>query len=55
MFKRIILLCALMGTLSGCIVTPRIELSETIYFDAPMPNQTPMTFSDLLCCEQCTA
>ena len=55
MINRILLLCIALGSLTGCVVTPRVELSESLYFDAPMPNQAPMSYGDVLCCEQCSA
>ena len=55
MITRILLLCIALGSLTGCVVSPRIELSQSLYFDAPMPNQTPMSYGDVLCCEDCNA
>lgn len=49
MLVRIFLLSVALGALSGCVVTPRIEISESLYFDAPMPVQTPMSYSDIMC------
>lgn len=40
--------------LSGCIATPRIEIPERISFDYVPASVQPMSYSDLLCCEQCT-
>ncbi len=55
MFTRIITLLAMLGTLSACIATPRIELVENIEFNFTQPDQTPMSYGDLLCCYDCHA
>ncbi len=55
MLIRIIALCAAVVTLSGCIVTPRIEIAERIDFNFTPPDQKPMSYSDLLCCHECHA
>lgn len=52
--KAAFLLFALVQV-SACVATPRIELSESLYFDYVAPNQSPMNYGDLLCCEQCSA
>lgn len=49
MLSRTLLMIGLMMSLSGCIITPRIEIPEQLTFDAPMPIQTPMSYDDLLC------
>jgi hypothetical protein len=52
--KTCLLLIVLMQ-LSGCIVTPRIELPETISFDAVPPEQKALTYNDIMCCWRCNA
>ena len=54
MFLRIALILALLLPLSGCIITPRIDISEQLDFDY-VPQQPPMSYSDLLCCYDCQA
>ena len=49
------LLLVVLTQLSGCIATPRIEMSETITFDAIPPEPKTMTSNDLLCCWRCNA
>jgi hypothetical protein len=41
--------------LTACVATPRIQLAERISFNSPMPNQSPMSYNDLLCCYDCHA
>lgn len=53
--NRTLILIAILSGLSGCVVSPRIEISETLNFDAPMPDQTPLSYADLLCCYECNA
>lgn len=50
-------LIALLASLaiSGCVAVPRVEIQETLSFDYEMPDQTPMSYNDLLCCYQCHA
>jgi hypothetical protein len=43
------MMCVALVSLTGCVVTPRIEISESLYFDAPMPDQVPMSYSDVMC------
>ncbi len=54
MKTKIFALTALLS-LTGCMITPRIEMAETLHFDYVTPNMTPMSYSDLLCCYDCTA
>lgn len=49
------LLLIVMTQLSGCIVTPRIEVPETISFDAVQPEQKTLSYNDTLCCWRCSA
>lgn len=55
MVYKVGFLVAVLLQVSACVVSPRIELSESLYFDYSIPNQTPMNYGDLLCCEQCSA
>lgn len=48
-----ILAAAALISLTGCIATPRIELTETINFDYVVPDVAPMSYADLLCCYDC--
>jgi len=41
--------------LTSCIATPRIDIPDTLTFDYELPNQTPMSYNDLLCCYECHA
>ena len=49
MIARLCILCAALTALSGCVLTPRIELSESLYFDSPMPSQAPVSYGDVMC------
>ena len=55
MILRTCLFLAILSQLSACIATPRFEISERIDFNAMQPDQKPMSYSDLLCCYDCTA
>ncbi len=55
MKTKICVLFALLIPLSGCIVTPRIEISDTINFDSIPPEQKTVSFNDDLCCWRCNA
>lgn len=56
MVIRACILIAILGQLSACIVTPRFEMAQTINFDyVPPVAPIPLSYSDLLCCYDCTA
>jgi hypothetical protein len=55
LFPKICLLAVVLVQLSGCIVTPRIELEDKITFDAIQAEPKPLTYNDTLCCWRCTA
>jgi hypothetical protein len=56
MGTRFCVIFAMMTLLSGCIVTPRFEMTERFQFNyAPMAAQVPMSPEDLLCCSLCRA
>ncbi len=55
MIIRTFLLIAILSQLSACIVTPRFEVAQKIEFNHMQPDQRPMSYSDLLCCYDCTA
>jgi hypothetical protein len=55
MLLRISLCAFLCLTLSGCLITPEVEFSQKLEFDYVPPNVQPMSYNDLLCCEQCRA
>jgi hypothetical protein len=47
---RVFLLIALMPVLSGCIITPRVEMTERIDFNYHAPAiAQPMNFEDQMC------
>lgn len=50
---RIIALIAIAMQLSGCIATPRIEIPERFSFDYVPASVKPMSYADMLCCDQC--
>lgn len=52
--KKILSIIAL-TTLTGCYAVPRIEIAETLEFDYQIQNVRPMSYSDLLCCQDCNA
>jgi len=43
------LLLIVLLQVSGCVVSPRIELSESIDFDYVVPNQQFMDYGDPMC------
>lgn len=49
------LLIVMLAQLTGCVVTPRIHLSDNITFDALQPEQKPLSYNDTLCCWRCSA
>lgn len=54
MISRIFALILAASLLSGCIATPRIEFPERFSFDyVPATAAVPMSYADLLCCDQC--
>lgn len=55
MFKKASILLAALFSLSACVVTPRIEIPDNISFNYYVPNQQPMSYSDVLCCYDCNA
>lgn len=55
MGTRFCLIAAMLTLLSGCIVTPRFEMTERIDFNYSPMAQAPMSYSDILCCVDCTA
>ena len=55
MFSRITISLAFSAMLSGCVITPEIEMTERLDFDYVPQNVQPMSYNDLLCCEQCSA
>jgi hypothetical protein len=54
MLTRAIALLAATALLSGCVLTPRIEIPEHFSFDYVPPTPQPMSYADMLCCESCT-
>lgn len=54
MLKKIFVVAAIIP-LTGCMVTPKFEMSETINFDYVRQDVTPMSYNDLLCCYDCNA
>jgi len=54
MFQKTLALIAIIS-LTGCIAIPRIEMAETIEFDYQIQNVRPVSYTDLLCCYDCTA
>jgi hypothetical protein len=55
MLARTFALLAIACFVSGCMVKPEVKLPMYIGFDQPMPERTPMSYNDLLCCYQCSA
>lgn len=55
MGTRFLLIASMLTLLSGCIVTPRFEMVDRIDFNYSPMAQAPMTYSDILCCADCTA
>ncbi len=39
--------------LSACIATPRIEIPDQLSFNYVVPNQQPMSYSEIMCCVDC--
>ena len=54
MLTRLAICLALCTQLSACIITPRFEVTEKLNFDYVPVSAQPMSYNDLLCCEQCT-
>lgn len=54
MMTKPLTLAILLLSLSGCIVVPEIKLVERFEFNY-QPDQTPMSYKDLLCCYDCHA
>jgi hypothetical protein len=54
MIPRLSLLVVVLFQLSGCVATPRVEISQQLDFDY-VPNMSPMSYSDMLCCYDCQA
>jgi hypothetical protein len=52
---KVCLLVVVLAQLSGCIMTPRIEIEDKMTFDAIQPEPKPLTYNDTLCCWRCTA
>ncbi len=46
---------AILAQLSACIATPNPDIVDRINFNAPAPDETPMSYADLLCCYDCQA
>jgi hypothetical protein len=56
MGTRFCLIFACLTLLSGCIATPRFDMTERIQFNyTPMNAQVQMSYEDLLCCSMCRA
>jgi hypothetical protein len=57
MGSRFLLIISSLTLLSGCVVAPRFDLTEKIQFNyAPnVQAQQALSFSDLMCCLDCTA
>ena len=55
MFAKTSLLLAALFSLSACVATPRIEIPDTISFNYVIPDQSPLSYSDILCCTDCRA
>jgi hypothetical protein len=55
MRPQTLVLIAILCQLSGCVLTPRIEIPQRLSFDQPLPDQAPMSYNDLLCCYECQA
>jgi len=55
MIPRLLILTALVTTLSGCIVVPRTEMTQRIDFNYVTYPQEALSSTDIMCCAQCTA
>lgn len=55
MGTRFCLIVSMLTLLSGCIITPRFEMTERFDFNYSPIAQAPMSYSDILCCVDCTA
>lgn len=57
MGSRFLVIFASLTLLSGCVVTPRIDVTEQIQFNYAPNVQAPqaLSFTDLMCCLDCTA
>lgn len=52
---KILALIMVMTQLSACVASPRIEIPERFTFDYVPASVQPMSYADMLCCEQCSA
>jgi hypothetical protein len=55
MLPKILFVIASFSLISGCIATPRFEMSQAIDFQYMPGILQPMGFSDVMCCAQCSA
>ena len=54
--SRCFMLLAVSPLLGGCIITPRVEMTERIDFNYHAPAiQSQMSAPDLMCCTECRA
>ena len=51
-FRTHILLTALL-VLTACVATPRVEIPPTLSFNYVIPDQSPMSYADIMCCYDC--
>jgi hypothetical protein len=55
MISRLLVLSALLSTLSGCVVIPRTEMTQRIDFNYVTYPEDVLSYNDLMCCAECSA
>ncbi len=55
MISRLLVLSALLSTLSGCVVIPRTEMTQRIDFNYVTYPEDMLSYNDLMCCAECSA
>lgn len=55
MLTRIAALVGVLCVLSGCVITPRVEMTRRIDFNYIYTPQAQLSYTDLMCCDRCTA
>ena len=55
MVTKLLAALSLMTMLSGCVITPRIEMTRRIDFNYVYQPQAQLSYNDIMCCARCTA
>jgi len=55
MITRFLAAIGVMTLLSGCIVTPRVEMTRHMDFNYVYQPTAQLSYVDLMCCARCSA